>query len=155
MATEGKILEIIAVDRIDVPISSMSGKLKRQKKKLGQALELKNNVFNGDRVYARTETDSDLMTAGSVKKGIEEGAEAYPRHGKILKGMIEEQRAASETHLYFGMNSGCRLTSEDYLGVMENLGFKGQYAENLYQELMKVSRNLSRKRGDERSIMVG
>ncbi len=39
---ERQVIEIIATDRIDIPISSMSGKLKRGKKKLAQALELEN-----------------------------------------------------------------------------------------------------------------
>ena len=38
---ETQLIEIIATDRIDKPISSMSGKLKRAKPKLAQILELK------------------------------------------------------------------------------------------------------------------
>ena len=37
---EGQIIEILATDRIDVPISSMSGKLKRAKPKLAKAVNL-------------------------------------------------------------------------------------------------------------------
>ena len=154
MTTERQILEIIATDRIDMPISSMSGKLKRKKKKLAQELELQDNYFEGDRVYARIE-DSDMMKARGMKDGIEVFSQEFPRYGTILKGMIEEERAKSETHLYFGINPECRLTSGDYMDVMTNLGFSEQRAEGLYQELMKVSRNLNKKRDEERSIMIG
>ena len=60
-----------------------------------------------------------------------------------------------ETYLYFGMHDGRRLTSEDYMGVMRGLGFSECRAEGLYQELMEVSRNLSKQRGEERSILIG
>jgi len=36
-----------------------------------------------------------------------------------------------------------------------NLGFSEGMAKKLYPELMEVSRNLSRKRDEERRIMVG
>lgn len=38
MNTERQLIELIATDRIEMPISSMSGKLKRQKPKLAQAV---------------------------------------------------------------------------------------------------------------------
>ena len=41
-----------------------------------------------------------------------------------------------EKHLYFGVNNGCRLTADDYMGVMGNLGFTQATARSLYQELM-------------------
>jgi hypothetical protein len=150
---EKQLIEIIATDRIDIPISSMSGKLKRKKPKLAKAVEFKKK-FDGERTYARIESD-ELMKARGMREGIKVFAEKFPRHGKILNGLIEEKRAIRETHLYFGLYDGCKLSANDYIGVMENLGFSGQYAETLYQELMKISRNLSRKRQEERSIMVG
>ena len=35
---ERQIIQLIATDRIDIPISSMSGKLKRRKPKLAEAV---------------------------------------------------------------------------------------------------------------------
>jgi hypothetical protein len=154
---ERKIIEIVATDRIHIPISSMEGKLKRQKPKLAKEVDLseyKNN-FQGERVYARVKIDDITQKARTMSEAVNEFAAKYSRHGKILKGLIEEKRQAKESNLYFGMLDGCRLTRDDYLGVMENLGFSGQYAEALYQDLMKVSRNLSRKRDEERSILIG
>ena len=154
---EIQIIGLIATDRIHIPISSMEGKLKRQKPKLAKAIDLSEykNKFVGERVYARIKTDDITQKARTMSEAVDEFAEKYSRHGKILKGMIEEKRQAKESNLYFGINSGCRLTADDYLGVMENLGFSGQYAEDLYQDLMKVSRSLSKKREEERSILVG
>jgi len=152
---EEKIIEIIAVDRIDRPISSMSGKLKRRKPKLAKALGLKaGDSYEGERVYARVE-EEDLMRARGTRKGIEIFSEKYPRYGRILKGLIEEQRALSETYLYFGVNPGCRLTADDYVTAITSLGFTENSARRLYPELMDISRKIARKRQEERSILIG
>jgi len=152
---EKQIIELIATDRIDIPISSMSGKLKRQKPKLATTIDLSEyeNDFIGERVYARIEAE-DLMKARGMKEAIDIFSQEFPRYGTILNGLIEEQRALRETHLYFGVNEGCKLTSEDYMGVMESLGFNETTAKSLYTELMDVSRNLSRKRQEERRILI-
>jgi hypothetical protein len=53
------------------------------------------------------------------------------------------------------MNEGCRITSNDYMGVMTDLGFTEATARDLYPELMDVSRNLAKQRDEgERSILV-
>ena len=155
MTNERKIIELIATDRLDIPISSMSGKLKRAKPKIARELGLNaDQPFYGERVYARVETD-DRMKARGMKDGIEKFSEQFPQYGKILEGYIAEERARSETHVYFGMNQGSRLTADDYLGVMTNLGFNETAARNLYQPLMDASRNISRSRSEERSVLIG
>ncbi|MBS3108780.1 hypothetical protein J4409_02815 [Candidatus Woesearchaeota archaeon] len=157
---ERKVIQLIAADRIDIPISSMSGKLKRMKPKLGQAISVdectkeSGGEFKGNRAYARIESE-DLLKARGMKEGIEVFSKEYPEHGKILKDYIEEQREEKELHLYFGLNSGCKLTADDYMGVMKSLGFTEAISRDLYPELMEVSRKLSRKRDEERSVMIG
>lgn len=152
---ERQIIGLIATDRIDKPISSMSGKLKRAKPKLAKAVELDGGSFEGNRCYARVESE-DVMKARGMRNGIEAFSAEYPRYGTILNGYIEEERARTETHLHFGMYEGCRLTSKDYMGVMTNLGFSEGVAESLYPELMNISYNLAKKRDEiERSILIG
>jgi len=150
---ERKIIEIIATDRIDRPISSMSGKLKRKKSKLAKGVELKKKRFKGERVYARIEED-EVEKARGMKEGIELFCREYPTCGEILKGLIEEQRKLRETYLYFGMNPGCRLTRDDYVSVLVSLGFTETTAEKLYPDLIEISRKIARKRQEERSIMI-
>jgi hypothetical protein len=151
---ERKIIEIIATDRIYIPISSLDGKLDRKRKKLAKAVELEGNKYVGDRVYARVK-EEDKMKARGMRDGIEKFAQEYPRYGKILNGMIEEERANRERHLYFGVNSGCRLTADDYRDVLTDLGFTKTRTKTLYQELMQVSRSISKKRDEERSVLIG
>jgi len=153
---ERQIIELIATDRIDKPISSMSGKLKRRKPKLAKGIDLGpfNGSFSGDRAYARVE-ESEGSKARGMKEGIAKFTEEFPRPGKILEGYIAEQRVIRETDLYFGMNDGCRITSNDYIGVMTDLGFTEATAKDLYPELMDVSRTLARQRDEtERSILI-
>jgi hypothetical protein len=152
--TERQIIALVAADRMDIPVSSMSGKLKRMKPKLARAVDLdRRKSYQGERVYARIESEN-LQKAKGMKEGVEQFCEKFPQYGKILQGMIEEERVVRETHLYFGTNEGRRLTADDYLTVMADLGFGEASARSLYHELIEISRNLSRKRGEERSIML-
>lgn len=153
--TEGRLIELIATDRIEIPISSMSGKLKRQKPEIARGVAEGFNLrYSGDRAYARV-VEEDKMKARGMKEGIEMFAQQYPQHAEVLYAMIEFKRAEKETHLYFGMKDGCRITADDYREVMTNLGFTPAMSEELYPALMDVSRKLSRQRGEERSVMIG
>lgn len=154
---ERQLIEIVALDRIDKPISSMSGKLKRRKPKLAKTVDLSDfeNHYDGNRVWARVQYDDKLKARG-LKEGIEKFENQFPKYGRILRGYIEEQRTMRETHLYFEMQDDCRITSNDYLGIMQDLGFSQAISKRLYPELMDISRKLSRKRNEiERSILIG
>jgi len=152
---ESQVIELIATDRIDIPISSMSGRLKRQKPKLAGDIDLSDcqEKYSGERCYARIET-IDLEKARGTREGIDEFAKRHPKYGAILNEIIEEKRTEKEKHLYFGMRENCRLTENDYMGVMQSLGFTETMSRNLYPELMQVSRNLSRQRDEERRIII-
>ena len=151
---ERRVIELIATDRIDVPISSMSGKLKRRKPKIAKSIDLNGKRYSGDRVFAQIH-DRDEEKARGVKEGIEKFAEEFPKYGKILRGYIEEQRTIRERHLVYGMHEGCLVTADDYMGVMASLGFTAATSERLYPELMNISRKLSRKRDEgKRSILI-
>jgi hypothetical protein len=155
METERSLIRLIATDRIEIPISSMSGKLKRQKPQVAKEVASGfNKVFRGERAYARVE-EEDKMKARGMREGIEAFAKDYPKYAEILQGYIDEKRAEREVHLRFEMNEGCRITADDYIGVMTDLGFSEAMSRELYPVLMEVSRNLSKKRGEERSILIG
>ena len=153
---ERQIIQLIATDRIDIPISSMSGKLKRRKPKLAEAVSIpKGTRFNGERVYARVEVE-DRMKARTMSDAVAKYCEEHPAEGKVLTQYIEDERAVKEIYLHFGVQEGKRLTAEDYLGVIENLGFSPATARSLYPELMDISRKIQTKREyAERSILIG
>jgi len=153
---ERQLIDIVAWDRIDRPISSMSGKLKRGKPKMAQSVDLDQykGSYDGDRVWARID-DTDKQKAKGMKEGVEKFSAQFPKYGKILGGYIEEQRTVREQYLVFGMQEGCKITADDYMGVMEDLGFTPATAKGLYPELMDISRKLAKKRDEtERSILI-
>jgi hypothetical protein len=84
---EKQLIELIALDRIDRPISSMSGKLKRRKPKLVQAVNIDQYdvSFEGDRVWAMYD-ETDRSKARGMKEGIEKFSSKFPKYGKILNG---------------------------------------------------------------------
>lgn len=156
---ERQIIQLIAADRIGIPLSSLDNKIKRLKPKLAADIYLPDATkpsFEGERVYVRIETDDNAtQKARTMKEAIAAFSDKYPRHGKILEEMIAEERQVRETNLYFGVNPGCRLAADDYMEVMQNLGFTEVGAKNFYPELMDVSRRISKARDEERSIMLG
>lgn len=153
---EHKILELIATDRIELPLSSLDQKLRRAKSASAKhiAEKLSGEHYFGERVFAYTQ-EEDKERARGMKEAVAEFTAEFPKYGAILVGKIAEKRTLSEKHLYFGVNVGCRITAEDYLGVMQNMGLSESTARSLYPELMDVSRKLAKARDEERTIIVG
>ncbi|MBM3247280.1 hypothetical protein FJZ17_01925 [Candidatus Pacearchaeota archaeon] len=150
---ERQVIQLVAADRAYVPVSSLDGKLKRMRVKLAQDMVVPNGNYVGERVFAKVD-DEDRMKARGMKEGIEEFERRHPQYGSELRSLIEEKRAERELHLYFGVNPGCRLTADDYLGVMADLGFTEAQARTLYGPLLETSRAIARKRDEVRSVML-
>src|SRR3989344_9115614 len=107
---EREIVNLVAVDRLYIPSSSFDGKLKRRREKYAKDIELLENPYEGERVYARIE-EEDKDKARGMREGIEKFCEEFPKYGKILNEFIDEERVVREKHLFFGMNEGKRLTN--------------------------------------------
>jgi len=150
---ERQIIELVATDRLEIPISSMSGKFKRKKPKLAKGMDLPKGGYTGNRVYAQVEFEDKLKARG-MKDAIADFSTEYPKYGEILNQMIEDKRSVRETHMYFGMNEGCRLTGDDYLGVLTDIGFTEGQARSFYEPLINASRKISKARNEDRSVMV-
>ena len=91
-----------------------------------------------------------------MREGIEKFCEEFPKYGKILNGYIEEERVVREKHLFFGMNEGKRLTNNDYMNVLSDLGLSPVTAEKYCEIALDISRNLTKKRDEkERSVLIG
>jgi len=118
---ERQIISLVATDRLYIPSSSFDGKLERSRPKIAKSLVIPKNNYQGERVYANIKS-IDKNKARGMRNGIEEFADRFPKYGRILNGIIEEQRAVSETHLYFGMNEGRNIARGDYLVVLEGMG---------------------------------
>ena len=153
---ESKIIELVARDRIEVPLSSMDQKLRRTRLSLGKELaeDVRDNDFQSERTFAYVTTE-DKDRARGMKEAVAEFTEEHPKYGAILKGKIAEKRVSREEHLYFGMQPDKRLTSDDYMGVMQEIGISSGVARSLYPDLMNVSRKLANARQEDRSVIVG
>jgi hypothetical protein len=153
--TEQQLIALIATDRLHIPISSLEGKFKRRKIKFASEIELPTGRFQGPRTYAY-EQDEEGKKARGMAAGIKEFCDRHPNYGDELRGLIAEQRTTREPTLYFGMNEGCRLTGEDYLAVLGDIGFSEAQAQRFYEPLIEASRKISRARADgQRSILIG
>lgn len=155
---EQKILQLIATDRIEIPLSSMDQKLRRarlaQGSDIADGLAPFGNRFDGERTYAFV-MDEDKERARGMKEAIAEFEQEYPKYGAVLRGKIAEKRITREKHLYFGIQQGRKLTADDYMDVMQSVGLTPAVARSLYPDLMEVSRKLSKARNEERSVIVG
>ena len=60
-----------------------------------------------------------------------------------------------EEHLYFGTQDNSRLTGDDYLAVMKNLGISEHRAHLLYPTIMEISRDLEARNSREGRVVVG
>ena len=153
---EQNIIQLIAQDRLEIPLSSMYQKVKKDKQSHAKSLaeRLDGRSFTGERTYASV-TREDKERARGLKEAVAEFAAEFPKYGRILLGKVAEKRVLAEQHLYFGVNNGCRLTTDDYVGVLQSLGLSETAARNLYPSLINVSRKLEKEREEERSVIVG
>jgi len=153
---ENKVLQLIAQDRLHIPLSSMYQKLKKSKTTGAKDISsiLGETRFVGERSYAFVQ-DEDKDRARGMKQAVAEFVEEFPKYGKILLGKVAEKRTVAEKHIYFGMHPSNRLTADDYIGVMQSLGLTENVARSLYPDLMDISRKLSKSKSEERSIIVG
>jgi hypothetical protein len=153
---ENRIITLIAQDRLEIPLSSMYQKVRKAKSKEAKGLAemLGASRFQSARAYAFVESE-DKERARGVKEAVSEFCEEFPKYGAILAGKIAEKRVMAEEHLYFGVTPGSRLSTDDYIAVLQSLGMSEQVARNLYPDLINVSRKLAKEREEERSVLVG
>ncbi|MDP3881700.1 MAG: hypothetical protein Q8Q31_02375 [Nanoarchaeota archaeon] len=156
---EQQIIALIARDRLEIPLSSMYQKIKKAKAKDAKGLaalvkEMDDKEFEGSRTYAHVDRE-DKDKARGMKEAVAEFAEQFPDYGAILLGKIAEKRKIAEEHLYFGVNPGCRLTTDDYITALQSTGLSEGTARAMYPDLINVSRKLAKAREEERSTIVG
>ncbi|MFH1358514.1 MAG: hypothetical protein ABIH37_01355 [archaeon] len=152
---ERAVIDLVATDRLYIPSSSFDGKLKRRREKKAKAIVVPGDDYEGQRSFARVE-EEDKQKARGMKEGVAKFVKEFPKYGRILKGMIEEQRTVREKHLHFGMQDKKRLTRDDYLEVLSDMKLGPETAERYLDVALDISRTLTRQRGyADRSVMIG
>jgi len=113
-------------------------RLDKTAKNIFDLLEKKEEI--GSRVIARIE-ELDEMKARTTKEGINEFCKKYPKYGAILKELIEEKRLKRNKYLIYGLKSDYKLSEEDYIQVIMDLGFDKREASAIYPHILSYAQN--------------
>ena len=157
MVNEQELVTLIAMDRLDMPLSSLDSKLRRRRLSLAKGVaESMGNASYAEtrRTHASVEYEDKHLARG-MKEAIAEFVEEFPKQGEVLKEKVREKRMSREKHLYFEMNPGTHLSGDDYLTVLKDLGLSEHRAHVLYPSLMEISNSLAAESNKQRSAIVG
>lgn len=147
---------LIAVDVLYKPFSSLGDKGKRRAEKSAKEISqlLKEGEEKGERIFAKTER-RDEERARSLREGIDAFKKQYPKYGEILEELIAEKRTKHNRYLVYGLNEGFKLSEEDYMRVMMDLGFERREAASVYPHIISISERLGKASEQaERTILI-
>lgn len=149
---EEQVRHLIAYDNLDITLNSLHKKADRRHKDI--AVELKGAVADGeDFGCAIAEIKyKDKKLARGMKEAIKAFCAKYPKQGVELLGMIKQKRKSRETHLFYGLEEGRRISSQDYVGAMTDCGLSEGRARELYPTILEISRDLLESREDESGL---
>jgi len=155
MTHEEQIRSLVALDDLKAPLSSLYQKMEKRHKGLAASLEgpidAREDFGNAN---ARLVYENNSK-ARAMKDGVSMFVEKFPSEGRELQKMIQAKRVVRETHLYFGLDDGRRLSKSSYLGAMESCGLSRDQAEEFYPALMDASREIGTAKYGERTRMIG
>ncbi len=152
---EKYIRNMVALDILSKPLSSLGGKAERRRDKNAKEIsDLIKEKEYGERIFARIEK-RDEEKARTLREGIDVFNKEYSKYGIILEGMIKETRIQSNKYLIYGVQKGYSLGSEDYIRVMKDLGFERETACAMYPHLKEVSAKMGKANElEERLILL-
>lgn len=158
---EEQVRMLIAYDQLDIPLNSLHGKANRRSDKIaGSIAELVENNANFGNAIASVRYQ-DQQKARALREAVDIFCARNPAAGRELQTVIEDKRVEREVYLSYGLQTGSRLSANDYMTAMQSIGIGPARAEKLYPILLETSRDLQRARGreqttcDPREILVG
>ena len=93
--------------------------------------------------------------ARTLREGINAFKKKYSRYGNILEGLIAEKRIKRNKNLVYRLNKGYKLSEEDYVQVMMDLGFEKREASAMYPHILAFSERLGKADEQlERTILI-
>ena len=153
---EKKVRKLIASDISYRVLKSLGEKGVRRLDKIAREIEeaLETEEEN-ERFFAQIKTTPEEK-ARTLRQGIDAFKEEHPRYGLLLEEMIAKKRIQSNKYLFYKLNSGYKLSEEDYVQVIIDLGFERREASAMYPHILSISERL-RKADEtlERSILLG
>ncbi len=148
---------LVSADITYRPLKSLGEKGVRRIDKKAEDLAglLRKGEEKGNRIEARIEERPEEEKARTLNEGIDEFCKKYPPYGKILKGLIEEKRIERRNYLIYNIKEGYKLSEEDYIKILEEIGFNKREAASIYPHILAISERLG-KAGEnlERNILL-
>jgi hypothetical protein len=137
---------LIASDILYRPLKSLGEKGVRRLDRVASNISdlLKDDSEMGERVTAKIEYRDEEEKARTLNEGIKEFSKKYPKYGSILEELIEEKRSKHNKYLVYKLNEGFKLGEDDYLSVMEDLGFERREASSLYPHIISFSERIGK-----------
>ncbi len=154
---EKLVRKLVAINNLRIPFSSLYQKDKKIEKEYAHGISnyIGQNADFGNSVTSYISKE-DKQKARGMEDGIEEFSKKYPRHGKILKGLVEEKRAEKEVYLKYNLNNGYKLNDNEYVSVMRDIGLTDTEASVMFPMLMQISERLKKKKEKGlREILIG
>ena len=158
---ESNVRKLVAYDNLDLPLCALHNRLDRKHKNL--AVSLENPIDEGeDFGVAITNVRYDnKQKARAITEAVGEFVEKYPTEGRELQKIIAVKRTMRETYLEYGMPEKSRISSQDYIAAMTDVGLTETQARNFYPQALELSRTLQRLRGKKttssglRTVLIG
>ena len=141
---ENRVRRLIAGDITYRVLKSLGDKGDRRlKKRAAEIVFLLDQEEPSGRFYAGIEK-IDEEKAKTMKEGINAFKKKYPRYGKILEGLIAQTRLSKNKNLVYGLSEGYKLSEEDYVQIMMDLGFERREASAMYPHILAISERLGK-----------
>ena len=141
---EKRVRRIIAADITYRVLKSLGEKgVRRLDKRATEIVGLLDKEEQGDRFYARIEKTEEEK-ARTLRQGIDAFKKKHPRYGNVLEGLIAEKRLERNENLIYGLTKGSKLSEEDYVQIIMDLGFEKREASAMYPHILAISERLGR-----------
>jgi hypothetical protein len=161
MANEKNIRKLVAYDNLDLPLCAVHNRMDRKHKKL--AASLQDPIDAGDdfgEAIVNIRYDNKQKSR-AISEAVDEFVNKYPTEGRELQKMIAVKRTMRETYLEYGMPEGKRISSQEYIEAMTDVGLTEAQAKSFYPQALELSRTLQRLRGKKttssglREVLIG
>ncbi|MFH1585717.1 MAG: hypothetical protein ABIB79_03035 [archaeon] len=161
MTYETYIQKLVAFDNMDIPLSALHNRIDRKHKKLAETTGILCDEGSDFGFALVNVTYDNKQKARAIKDAVDQFCGEYPIQGRELRKMIAMKRTERETYLEYGLPEGRRISSQDYVAAMIDVGLSEVQARNFYPEVLEISRNLQRLRGKKttttglRKVLIG
>ena len=158
---ESDVRKLVAYDNLDIPLCALHNRVDRKHGKLARALEAPIDAGENFGCANVAVVYEDKKKARAMRDGVNQFCDKYPSEGRELQKMISSKRTIRETHLHYGIPEGRRISSQDYVQAMVDVGLTQTQAEAFYPKVLDVLRTLQRLRGKKttsaglRDVLIG